>query len=358
MYTKVIDVSAYNPITDYNAVRESGVGGAIIKFIRKNLKADKLFRTHLTGFRQAQVPIMGVYTYSYANTAEKAKSDALAGVKVLAGLGLEGNIVWLDYEDVPTFRGKGRAIIDSINIEAETYRQAGYRVGLYTGLSFFNSYIKPYINLLQVKDLWIARYYLGYRSMSPMDNPNSAYRPRLDNLVAWQYTSSGVVKGIHGNVDVSEMYRGIETVDTEHKTTSDVPVVPSDALCEAECEYLLKVNVSSTLRVRSKPTTDSSQVAVLKDNAIVQAIGVTSNGWWKLANGYIHGNYASPAVGTINCGALNIRSTPNTDSKDNIITSLAFNTSLVLLSETNGMYRVMTTDGTLKGYCAKKYLRI
>ena len=71
---KIIDVSGYNGKVDWKKAKQYGCEGAILKIIRKDLTWDKQFNTNYAACNANGI-VWGVYNYSYATTAEKAKSD-------------------------------------------------------------------------------------------------------------------------------------------------------------------------------------------------------------------------------------------------------------------------------------------
>lgn len=205
MNAKGIDVSVYNTITDYGKVAAAGVGFAIIKVIRKDLEPDKLFETHWAGFEGAGIPIQGVYNYSYAATVTKFRLDAKKVLEILAD---RKPMVWLDIED-NCQKGLGQLLVDGINAYAGVIQAAGLPFGVYTGLSFYNDYLKAYANQLQYP-FWVARYPVS-TDMSIATTPNADKRPDISKeLYGWQYSSKGLISGINGYVDLNEWYAGIE----------------------------------------------------------------------------------------------------------------------------------------------------
>lgn len=75
----VIDVSAYNGAIDWKKVKAAGVDAAILKIIRKDLLPDKRFEANWNGCKAADMPLAGVYNYSYATTAAKARDGRSEG---------------------------------------------------------------------------------------------------------------------------------------------------------------------------------------------------------------------------------------------------------------------------------------
>ncbi len=201
---KGVDVSACQKNVDYARLKESGVEFAIIKIIRKDLSLDVMFDKHYAGFTSAGIPVFGVYNYSYASTVEKAKIDAQTVIKTLAGRKIP---VCLDVED-EVQKGLGRLLIDIINEYQEVIGRAGLPFVLYTGMAFYNQYIKPWSADLNCKDIWMARYYRSDAVMSLNMDTDQSKKP-LDGIVAWQYTSHGSVDGYNGNIDLDIIYREI-----------------------------------------------------------------------------------------------------------------------------------------------------
>lgn len=189
-----VDVSSYQGSVDWGKTAQAGVEFVILKIIRKDLQPDRQFENNWMGCTAAGVPIQGVYNYSYATTIQKAKTDAQRVLEILAG---RRAMVWLDVED-KCQEGIGKRLIDIINAYAGVIKGAGYEFGVYTGQSFYNTYIKPYGGVDY--PLWIARY--GTNS----GKVEAKFEPEISGMLGWQYTSRGSVEGIGGNVDMNVWY--------------------------------------------------------------------------------------------------------------------------------------------------------
>ena len=201
-----IDVSSYQGDIDWRKVKDNGVEFVILKVMRKDLDPDKMFETNWNEGQKAQIIIQGVYNYSYATTVEKAKIDAR---KVLEILGERKPMVWLDVEDKCQM-GLGERLLDIILAYREIIRGSGRQFGVYTGLSFYNSYLKKYSSKMSDIPFWIARY--PSKNTITIKTPiNILKKPAIDNtLYGWQYSSTCIVEGIKGNVDVNEWYVKVE----------------------------------------------------------------------------------------------------------------------------------------------------
>lgn len=204
---KGIDVAKWQGIIDWRKVRASGVEFAILKIIDKACNTEGAFERNYTGAVE-QGLLIGVYNYSYATTVSKAQSDARKVLETLKGRKLQCK-VWLDVED-SCQKGLGRRLADIINAYKTVIVGAGYDFGVYTGLSFYNSYIKPYAALISCP-FWIARYPSSKTSYIN-SNPAASKKPSIVHLLwGWQYSSKGSLAGISGNVDLNIMYAEVDT---------------------------------------------------------------------------------------------------------------------------------------------------
>ena len=204
---KGIDVAKWNGVIDWKKVKEDGVQFAILKAINKQCKVEDSFNMNYAGALSVGLPI-DVYNYSYATTVSKATSDAQAVLNAINGKKV--GTVWLDVEDKIQMN-LGMTLIDIINAYKYIIEKAGYGFGVYTGLSFYNTLIKPYHSFIDCK-FWIARYPSG-AVVDLNFEPNESKKPNIIHaLWGWQYTSSGRVSGISGSVDLNIRYDGQKIV--------------------------------------------------------------------------------------------------------------------------------------------------
>ena len=198
---KGIDVAKWNGVIDWKKVKEDGVQFAILKAINKQCKVEDSFNRNYAGALSVGLPI-DVYNYSYATSVSKATYDAQSVLNAIKGKKV--GTVWLDVEDKIQMN-LGMTLIDIINAYKYIIEKAGYGFGVYTGLSFYNTLIKPYHSFLDCK-FWIARYPSG-AVVDLNFEPAESKKPNIIHaLWGWQYTSSGKVNGISGNVDLDIRY--------------------------------------------------------------------------------------------------------------------------------------------------------
>lgn len=224
---KIIDVSAYNGTIDWKKVKKYGCDGAIIKIIRKDLGKDKKFEENYKKCEKLGIP-WGVYNYTYATTVAKAKSDMKLVCDILDKISKKHFKygVWFDIEDKVQAKLTKGMIASIINAAQTVVESRGYKFGVYTGKSYFAEHIDK--NKVKCKNWWIARYYKGYNRMAFKATPNKSYKPtNVPDLMAWQYTSSGVFPakvstGNGGKFDLSILYHDFPAAAQKEETTKNV----------------------------------------------------------------------------------------------------------------------------------------
>lgn len=202
-----IDVSKWNVITNYGAVRNDGVDFAIVRALMgKGATKDPAFDTHIKGFREAKIPVIAAYNYAYCNTQESAKyaSDAFVSVCEKEGIAQAE----LDLED-SSMMGLGKNIVPIINIYRRTAEQAKMKFGIYTGAQFYNPYLKPYLSEIGDVPIWWARYPYIADTNTKKEVPSIEYLPAGVPIEGWQYSSKGRVSGVSGYVDMDVWYKDI-----------------------------------------------------------------------------------------------------------------------------------------------------
>jgi GH25 family lysozyme M1 (1,4-beta-N-acetylmuramidase) len=213
-----IDVSSYQGTINWWAVKQNGIDFAILKIIRKDLNPDKEFEENWKNCEAYGMKVQGVYNYSYATTVSKAQ---FAAERVLIILGNRKPMVWMDVEDA-VMKNLGKNLIPIINAYGKVITDAGLPFGVYTGESFYKTYIKPYGGVSY--PMWIARY--GKNN----GKCDVKYQPQVPNMVGWQYTSKGRVGGIVGNVDMNVWYKELEAVQGNTKAYSNPYAEPTRLL--------------------------------------------------------------------------------------------------------------------------------
>lgn len=185
MALKVIDVSYHQGTINWEKVKASGVQGAIIRCgygMNQTNQDDKQWKRNADECTRLGIPF-GTYIYSYANTLAKAESEAQHVLRLVKGYNLSFPIYY-DLEQAGTESGA----IERANRFGDIIEGAGYWCGIYANKNWWDNYLNGLTRFTR----WVARY-------------NSTLG--MDNVDMWQYTSSGIVSGIAGKVDMNHCYR-------------------------------------------------------------------------------------------------------------------------------------------------------
>ena len=284
---KGIDVAKWNGVIDWKKVKNAGVQFAIIKAINKQCKVEDAFDRNYAGALSVGLPI-DVYNYSYATTETKTKTDAQAVLNAIKGKNI--GTVWLDVED-KTLLNLGMTLIDNINAYKKVIEDAGFNFGVYTGLSFYNTNIKPFHEFLDCK-FWIARYPVS-KLMQLSDEPLASYKPAImHTLTGWQYTSNGSVDGITGAVDLSMRYDTTTTIKSAESkyTVGKNYTLQNNMNVRKTANGEIKMYTDLTASAKSHAIKQADGSAVLGKGTVVTCKGVeTVNGatWMKIPSGYV-----------------------------------------------------------------------
>lgn len=192
MTTKGIDVSKWQGAVDWTKVKQSGVQFAIIKAGGSDagFYKDPRFERNYAGCKTAGIHV-GAYYYVGRKCTSKAdgEADAKRFLELLKGKQFDMP-VYIDVEDpLPaTQNGNTQAAIGFCN----AMEKAGYFTGVYASdISGFHD--RLHMSALKKYTWWVARY-----------GSNVAYA--TENKGIWQYSSTGRVAGINGNVDMDICY--------------------------------------------------------------------------------------------------------------------------------------------------------
>lgn len=195
----VIDVSAWQGNINWQAVKNSGVEGAIIRIgYGWDNGFDKQALRNISECRRLGIPF-GIYLYSYAYDANTGAAEGSSLVNLLQKAGVSssdlGYPVYYDLErwtwtghEVPNDPGTYDGIV---NAWYGRLQSAGYNnLAVYSYTSYLNTALNS--GNIHSKTRWVAQYgsSMGYTAFPTNDR-------------GWQYTSKGRVNGISGTVDLS-----------------------------------------------------------------------------------------------------------------------------------------------------------
>lgn len=198
---KGIDVSYFQGKIDWIKVRNDGIGFAIIREGFRQ-KMDTRFLDNVQGCQNAGIPVFGIYHFIYAMTEDQAKLEAQSCLASIRKAGLKDIIVFSDFEYDTINKAKLAGVILGRNecnrftkIFLNTIAAAGYKTGIYLNNDYYKNMYDT--DLLNQHTVWLADY---------NGQPDHPCKFR-------QYTSSGIVSGINGNVDLDSFneLKGVKT---------------------------------------------------------------------------------------------------------------------------------------------------
>ena len=197
---KGIDVSSHQGEINWGKVK-SQIDFAIIRLgYGDNIERqdDTYFVKNVNGCINNNIPF-GVYIYSYAKnlgSSESIQSEVDHTKRMLSKISKKPFCVYIDMEDASTEK-LGKTLLTNFALEyCKQITQAGYKAGVYANENWFKNFLQVSTIASFGYSIWCAKY---------SDN-----KPNItSNYDIWQYSSTGRVDGITGNVDMNYMINNI-----------------------------------------------------------------------------------------------------------------------------------------------------
>lgn len=191
-----IDVSEFQQSVDWKKVKEAGVDFAMIRVGYRGygeagkLVEDKLFRSHMEGASGAGLDI-GVYFFSQAVSADEALEEAQFVLDRIGDYTIMLPVAF-DTEEIKndTARTDGLSkeqFTENCVVFCNRIEEAGYDTMIYANMKWMAFTLE--LEQLKEYDKWYADY-------EPL--PQCPYE-----FAMWQYTETGTVEGVAGNVDMN-----------------------------------------------------------------------------------------------------------------------------------------------------------
>ena len=193
-YVMGIDVSTYQKEVDWEQVKAAGVEFVMIRAAYRGygngaVLEDELVISHYEGATAAGLKV-GFYFFSQAVSPREAAAEAEFLLDVIDGWQVDMPIVF-DWEYIsPTARTAAvspRMLTDCAIVFCERIRSAGYEPMVYFNAN--QSRRDMYLAELTDYKFWLAMY-----------SDEMTYEYRVD---MWQYTQTGQIPGIDGDVDIN-----------------------------------------------------------------------------------------------------------------------------------------------------------
>ena len=190
-----VDVSTYQQEIDWNAVAADGIDFAILRlgyrgYTEGGLFPDQTFQTNLRGAQDAGLDV-GVYFFSQAITPQEAEEEADYILSAIEGYNITYPIAF-DWEPIsPGNDARTDGLDNDVLTQCAAAFCAKIEAAGYTPAVYFNQslgYLRYDLRELTDSVLWLAEY---------DTKPDFYYCFDL-----WQYTHTGQVAGIEGDVDL------------------------------------------------------------------------------------------------------------------------------------------------------------
>lgn len=177
---KVVDISAwqYKGYIDWQALKDYGIGGVIIK-IGEKYTLDEMFCEHANNAVAYGIPF-GVYYYGHAYNIDEAKREAMTVNEWIKDyLGKTPQLgIWYDAEDKSMLKSSNNVVYPIAHF-VHTLRELGHNyVGVYSSYNWLTNIIdlQP---LPKDVPIWVAQY----------NKQNDFKQEHPDRICKmWQYT--------------------------------------------------------------------------------------------------------------------------------------------------------------------------
>lgn len=237
---KGIDVSYHQGTVDWKKVKADGVEFVIIRCglgMNQTNQDDTQWLNNVKGCEENGIPY-GVYLYSYADTVEKASSEADHVLRLIKGHTLQYP-VYYDIEDKSVL---GKVSTEQLGKIAGTFvnkiKAAGYQVGVYSNKYNFETYLTS--TVFDQWNKWVAQY-----------NSSCTYNKKYQ---IWQATDTGTVDGINGTVDIDFVMKTTQSSSNNNSgTTNNTKPSTSTATKPSTTTAAKKNTTPATVKLR-KPT--------------------------------------------------------------------------------------------------------
>lgn len=200
-----IDVSVYQGTIDWSKVKKDGIDFAMIRAGYRGygsngtLVEDSMFSKNILGASTNGIDV-GIYFYTQAITVDEAKEEARFVLNLIKKYGIKITYPIAVDTELSTAKPEGTGRADNLSKDertkivkafCDTIKDAGYMPMIYANKYWLNENLD--MSKLSNYDVWLAHY-----------TNQTDYKGKY---TMWQYTDSGNVKGISGNVDKNYGYK-------------------------------------------------------------------------------------------------------------------------------------------------------
>ncbi|MBR3641370.1 MAG: glycoside hydrolase family 25 protein, partial [Oscillibacter sp.] len=196
-----VDVSSHQGRIDWEAVASDGIDFAMIRVGYRGygasgtLNRDKRYEENLRGARAAGLRT-GVYFFAQAITVEEAIEEAEFVLDLLRGFSIDGPVSydWEMHDATYRVYGTPPAMATACAVAfCERIAEAGYTPMIYAG---------NYVTYVKYDQGAVSKYLSWYPSYKK-ETSASLVPPLVYRMDYWQYSDSGIVRGIEGRADMN-----------------------------------------------------------------------------------------------------------------------------------------------------------
>lgn len=225
------DISCHNGNVDIKRIRDSGCKRIGLRAGYGKNNVDQRYIANALACYNLTVSVL-LYWFSYAYTIAMAAAEARYAIAQAAKYWKRCPIAFdFEYDSVNYARKNGVAITKALATDMAIafltkVRDAGYIPVIYTNRDYLRNYFDMERIAASVGTVFV--WYARYTSVLPSDE--------LDVADIWQYTSTGRVPGITGNVDMNRFYTDFEgnTVKTDREDKCNLNIRSFQAAANAD----------------------------------------------------------------------------------------------------------------------------
>ena len=241
-----IDVSSWQGNINFAQVKNAGIDIVYIKSSEGVSYIDPYFERNYQNAKANGLKV-GFYHYVTARTVEEARNQANFFASVISGKEPDCKLA-MDFESF------GNLSVNQINEISKVFLETLQNATNKEVLIYSNSYTARTIlsSDLAIYPLWVANY--GVSEPGGNDKWNT--------WVGWQYTSTGRVTGISGNVDRDKFTDGVLLSNTSPIPTPDSPSTPEEPIENGTIIYTVKSGDTLSKIAREYGTTVNNIVSL------------------------------------------------------------------------------------------------